>query len=138
MQSAPCEAFNVEIQAPQSGPEPRALLALALAARSLLHLGLVLAACAGAFRLGGGLLACCALQLLALQLIGRALGICHECASAFVVGCVRRELQSLKLGELLHQLLHAVPFKLYCNLRVISFAFAAKHGARAVFGVAHA
>src|SRR5665213_689048 len=47
-------------------------------------------------------------------------------------------LESLKLGELLHQLFYAVPFKLYCNLRVVPFAFAAKDGAHAVFGVADA
>src|SRR5258708_28741805 len=36
-------------------------------------------------------------------------------------------LQALQLGELLHQLLHAVLLKLYCNLRVVPIAFATKH-----------
>jgi hypothetical protein len=52
-------------------------LALALTARSLLDLGLVLAACARAGGLGGCCFACCALNFLALFGIGDALGICH-------------------------------------------------------------
>src|SRR5438067_808611 len=46
--------------------------------------------------------------------------------------------EGLKLGELLHQLLHAVLLKLYCNLRVVPFAFAPKYGADAVFRVSDA
>ena len=44
-------------------------------------------------------------------------------------------LEALQLGKLLHQLLHAVLLKLYCNLRVIPIAFASKHSSFAILGV---
>jgi len=47
-------------------------------------------------------------------------------------------LESFELGELLHQLFYAVLLKLYCNLRVVPIAFAAKDGSYAVLGVANA
>ena len=53
-------------------------LALGLAACCLLDLGLVLSARAGAWTLGRSGLACCALDLLALDFIGDAGCICHE------------------------------------------------------------
>jgi hypothetical protein len=37
-----------------------------------------------------------------------------------------RPLQSLKLGKPLHQLLHAVLLKLYCNLGVVPVTFPTK------------
>ena len=46
--------------------------------------------------------------------------------------------RALKLGELLHQLLHAMLLKLYCNLGIFPIAFAAKDDAFAIFGVADA
>ena len=58
-------------------PLPQIQLALALTACGLLQLGLVLAASSGAGRLGGGLLTCCALDLLALLGVSDALGVCH-------------------------------------------------------------
>jgi hypothetical protein len=56
----------------------RRTLALGLAACSLLDLGLVLAARAGAWAFGWGCLACRALDLLALNLVCDAGGVCHE------------------------------------------------------------
>ena len=44
-------------------------------------------------------------------------------------------LEALQLGKLLHQLLHAVLLKLYCNLRIIPIAFATKDGSFAVLGM---
>src|SRR6185437_1123667 len=46
-------------------------------------------------------------------------------------------LQSFKLGKLLHQLLHAVLLKLYCNLRVIPFALTTKYRPDPVFRMPH-
>src|ERR1700679_3158211 len=43
-----------------------------------------------------------------------------------------RNLEALQLGKLLHQLLHAVLLKLYCNLRIIPIAFSMKHGPFAI------
>ena len=71
------------------GTEPGRLwlvspLALALAAGRLLHLGLVLAASAGALAFGWCRLACRALDLLALNLVGNAAGVCHGMSCAFL------------------------------------------------------
>ena len=44
-----------------------------------------------------------------------------------------RLLESFELGELFHQLFYAVLLKLYCNLRVVPIALAAKDGADTVF-----
>jgi hypothetical protein len=63
---------------------PPVCLALGLAAGGLLDLGLVLAACSGAWAFGGCCLACGALDLLALDLIGDAGGVCHELESNFL------------------------------------------------------
>src|SRR5580658_7029765 len=52
-------------------------LSLRLTAAQLLHLGLILSARRGALALRSRLLACCALDLLALCLVGDALRICH-------------------------------------------------------------
>jgi hypothetical protein len=46
-------------------------------------------------------------------------------------------LESFELGELLHQLFYAVLLKLYCNLRVVPIALAAKDRSFAIFRVAH-
>src|SRR5271154_7560514 len=76
------------------------------------------------------LLACCALYFLALLFVGDAFGICHVCSSFYRYEF--RNLEALQLGKLLHQLLHAVLLKLYCNLRVIPIAFATKDGSLAI------
>ena len=47
-------------------------------------------------------------------------------------------LKPFELGKLLNQLLHAVLLKLYCNLRIIPIAFAAKDGSFAILGVTDA
>src|SRR6202044_552320 len=47
-------------------------------------------------------------------------------------------LQTLELGELLDQLLHAVTTKLYGKLGIFAVSFAREDDAFAVFGVAHA
>ena len=61
----------------------RLRLALALAACSLLDFGLVLAASSGAGPLGRSGFAGCALDLLALDLVGNAGGVCHEVCVCF-------------------------------------------------------
>src|SRR6187402_3605527 len=48
---------------------------------------------------------------------------------------ISKLLQALQLGELLHQLLHAVLCKLYCNLGIVPIPFAPKDRSFAVFGV---
>jgi hypothetical protein len=48
------------------------------------------------------------------------------------LGAIFQNSEALQLGELLHQLLHAVLLKLYCNLRIIPIAFATKDGALAI------
>jgi hypothetical protein len=67
------------------------VLALGLAAGCLLDLGLVLAAGSGAGSLGSGLFAGGALDLLALDLVGDAGGVCHDvsslCATEFEIYC---------------------------------------------------
>lgn len=59
-------------------------LALGLAAGGLLDLGLVFAAGSGAGGFGGCGFACGALDLLALDLIGDAGGVCHELGTIFL------------------------------------------------------
>ena len=54
-------------------------LPLACAACCLLDLGLVFATGSGAGSLGWGGFACCALYLLALDLVSDGAGVCHEC-----------------------------------------------------------
>jgi hypothetical protein len=46
-----------------------------------------------------------------------------------------RNLEALQLGEFFYQLLHAVLLKLYCNLRVVPIAFAAKYRSFAILRV---
>src|SRR5665213_988373 len=47
-------------------------------------------------------------------------------------------LQAFQLSELLHQLFHSVPTKLYCKLGIFPIAFAREDDALAVFGMPHA
>ena len=102
------------------------LLTLALTARSLLDLSLVLSASARARGLRSCFLACRPLYLLALVFICNVLRICHLLCQSFLK-CDFQNLEALQLGELLHQLLHAMLLKLYCNLRIIPITFATKH-----------
>src|ERR1700733_15042209 len=102
-------------------------LPLALTARSLLDLRLVLSASARTRGLRSCLLACRPLYLLALFFICNALRICHLTVPIFLNSSIFKTLEALQLGELLHQLLHAMLLKLYCNLRVIPIPFATKH-----------
>jgi hypothetical protein len=51
------------------------------------------------------------------------------------LGAILQNLEALQLGKLLHQLLHAVLLKLYCNLCIIPIAFATKDGSFAVLGM---
>ena len=48
------------------------------------------------------------------------------------LGAIFQNSEAFQLGKLLHQLLHAVLLKLYCNLRIIPIAFATKHGSLAI------
>src|SRR5579862_2269973 len=108
-------------------PTQQDRLPFALAACGLPDLGFVFATGACPRTLRRCLLPRCPLNLLALLFIGDALGICHGSCQSFYK-CDFRNSEALQLGELLHQLLHAVLLKLYCNLRVIPIAFAPKHG----------
>src|SRR5690242_18417825 len=52
--------------------------------------------------------------------------------------CKIFRLKAFQLGKLLHQLLYAVLLELYCNLRVVPFAFAAKDHSLAILWMANA